>query len=173
MMLVMQAAHTVCSTLFPRCKRIVSAIAFVLLPVSWLAAQSQKHVPPQTKSSLASAIDRTLDQGHDAILPPHVSHLLGISPEEHEVPVKQLVQMGEPIRGFEISTAEHNNVVIFVESRAEKQSTFYLTSRRGTLRKVLSVIDGVGYARVPTKDDRETFDQEKQHWIDQLAPKHS
>lgn len=170
MMLVMHAAHPAFSTLFPRRKRIVSSIAVILLAACWLAAQSQKPAASQTKSRLASAIDRTLDQGHDAILPPHVSNLLGISPEQHEVPVKQFVQMGEPVRGFEISTAEHNNVVIFVESSAQKKSTFYLTSRRGTLRKVLSVIEGVGYARVPTKPDRETFEQEKQRWIDALAP---
>ena len=173
MMLVMHAAHPLFSTLFPRHKRILSAIAVVVLPVCWLAAQSQKPAASQTKSGFASAIDRTLDQGHDAILPPHVSNLLGISPKEQEVPVKQFVEMGEPIRGFEISAAEHNNVVIFVESRAQNKSTFYLTSRRGTLRKVLSVVEGVGYARVPTKDDRETFEQEKQRWIDALAPKHS
>lgn len=173
MMLVMQTGHPVLSTLFPHRKRRVSAIAVVLLPVCWLAAQSQKPVARPTKSSLAGAIDRTLDQGHDAILPPHVSNLLGISPQEREVPVKQFVQMGEPIRGFDVSAAEHNNVVLFVESRAQKQTTYYLASRRGTLRKVLAVIDGVGNPRVPTKDDRDIFEQEKQHWIDSLAPKHS
>lgn len=173
MMLLMQNADPPLSTSFPCRNRIVSAIALVLLSVCWLAAQSQKPVAPQAKNSLGSAIDRTLAQGHDAMLPPHVSNLLGISPKEHEVPVKQFVEMGEPIRGFEISTAEHNNVVIFVESHAQKQSTFYLTSRRGTLRKVLAVIEGVGYARVPTKADRETFEQEKQRWIDALGPSHS
>lgn len=172
MMLAMQSARPVFWTLFPRA-RIVSAIAVVLLPVCWLAAQSQKPAAPQTKSSLSNAIDRTLDQGHDAILPPHVSNLLGISAQEHDVPVKQFVQMGEPIRGFEVADPEHNNVILFVENRAQNQTTYYLTSRRGTLRKVLAVIDGVGYARVPTKDDRQTFEQEKQRWIDSLAPKHS
>lgn len=172
MMLVMHAAHPVFSTLFPRRKRILSAIGVVLLPVCWLAAQSQKSAASQTKSGLASAIDRTLDQGHDAILPPHVSNLLGISPQEHEVPVKQFVQMGEPIRGFDVSAAEHNNVILFVESRAQKQTTYYLTSRRDILRKVLAVVDGVGNTRRPTNDDRETFEQEKRRWIDVLAPKH-
>jgi hypothetical protein len=81
--------------------------------------------------------------------------------------------MGELIRGFEVSTADHNNVVIFVENRAQKQSTFYLTSKRGTLRKVLAVIKGTGYSRRPTKPDQEAFEKEKQRWVDQLAPKHS
>jgi hypothetical protein len=81
--------------------------------------------------------------------------------------------MGEPIRGFEVSTAQANDVLIFVESRAQKQTTFYLMSKRGTLRKVLTVLEGTGYSRRPTKDDQEAFEKEKQRWVDQLAPKHS
>lgn len=148
-----------------------NVIVLMFVSAGCLTAQTQKPAAPKTKSRLATAIDVTLEKGHDAILPPHVSHLLGISPQEQEVPVKQFVQMGEPVRGFEISSAEHNNVVIFVENRAQKQTTFYLMSRHGTLRKVLAVVEGTGYARVPTKDDREAFEQEKQWWLDQLAPK--
>ena len=138
-----------------------------------IASQAQKSAGSQTTSALAKGIDLTLEQGHDAILPPHVSHLLGISPDEREVPVKQFVQMGEPIRGFEVSTAQPNDLVIFVESRAQNQSTFYLMSKRGTLRKVLTVVEGTGYSRRPTKDDQEVFEKEKQRWVDQLVPKHS
>lgn len=148
-----------------------NVIVLMFVAAGCLTAQTQKPATPKTKSRLATAMDVTLEKGHDAILPPHVSHLLGISPQEQEVPVKQFVQMGEPVRGFEISSAEHNNVVIFVENRAQKQTTFYLMSRHGTLRKVLAVVEGTGYARVPTKDDREAFEQEKQWWLDQLAPK--
>ena len=173
MMLVMQATDSVFSNSFARRRRMQTAIACMLLLAGCLAAQSQKPSASQTKSAFGIAIDRTLDQGHDAILPPHVSNLLGISPQEHEIPVKQFVEMGEPIRGFEVSTAKHNNVVIFVESRAQKQSTFYLTSRRGTLRRVVAVIEGVGYPRVPTKDDKDEFEKEKKRWTDQLTTKHS
>lgn len=174
MMLVMRAAHAHFSGFFSpsiALRRMWNVIV-VLLAVSSLAAQSETSAAPRAKSRLATAIDRTLEHGHDAILPPHVSHLLGISPQEHEVPVKQFTEMEEPIRGFEVSTAEHNNVVVFVEKRVQKESTFYLTSQRGTLRKVLSVIEGVGYDRLPTKDDKEAFEKEKQHWVDLLAPKH-
>jgi hypothetical protein len=154
-------------------RRTQNAIIVILLAAGCLSAQSQKPAATQTKSALGTAIDRTVEQGHDAILPPHVSNLLGLSPDEHEVPIKQFVQMGEPIRGFEVSSANHNNVVIFVESRAQKQTIFYLTSRRGGLRKVLSVVEGTGYARVPTKDDKEEFEKEKQRWVEQLTGKHS
>ena len=150
---------------------IVGNVIVLLLAAGILAAQSRTPAAPKAESRLTVAIDRTLAQGHSAILPPHVSHLLGISPEEREVPVKQFAEMGDPVRGFEVSTGQPNNVVLFVESRSKKQSTFYLTSRRGVLRKVLSVVEGVGYDRRPTSNDRSAFEKEKQRWLDRLAPK--
>ena len=170
MMLAMRVA--LFSTSFHLRTQVLNVLPFILLAVCSVVAQSQKPATTDTKRSLATAIARTLEQGHDAILPPHVSHLLGISPEEQEVPVKQFAQMGEPIRGFEVSTAKPNDIVIFVESRAKKESTFYLMSRRGTLRRVLTVVEGTGHSRRPTKDDEEAFEPEKQRWVDQLVPKH-
>ena len=148
-------------------------LLLMLLAVWAVASPAQKAAAAKTTSPLDRAVDRTLAEGHDALLPPHVSNLLGISPAEHEVPVKQAVEMGELIRGFEVSTAEHNNVVIFVENRAQKQTTYYLMSKHGTLRKVLAVIEGTGYSRQPTQEDREAFEKEKQRWLQELAPKHS
>ena len=172
MMLVMPAAHRMPCSCFAR-RKIRNGLSLMLLGLCGLRAPAQKSAGSPTPSPLARAIDRTLAEGHDAILPPHVSNLLGISPDEHEVPVKQFAEMGELIRGFEVSTAEHNNVVIFVENRAQKQSTYYLMSKRGTLRKVLAVIEGTGHPRQPTKPDRATFEKEKQRWVDALAPIHS
>lgn len=169
---LMRAAHRTDSNWFVH-SQMQKVFLLMLIATCAVASQAQKSVGSQTTSSLTKAIDRTLEQGHDAILPPHVSHLLGISPDEHEVPVKQFVQMGEPIRGFEVSTARANDIVIWVESRAQKQTTFYLMSKRGTLRKVLTVLEGTGYSRHPTKDDEEAFEKEKQHWVSQLASKHS
>jgi hypothetical protein len=167
----MQAAHSiwsVCSS-----KKIlgwIPNVIFVLLTIALVAAQSQKPAVPKTKSRLATAIDLTLEKGHESTLPPHISTLLGIS-HGKEVPIKQAIEMGEPIKGFEVSTDEHHNVVVFVENRTAKETTFYLTSRAGTLRKVLSVREGTGYSRQPTKDDVESFRKEKQLWVDRLVPK--
>jgi hypothetical protein len=175
MMLVMRVDDPLVSARVPGNKalrRSASLFAVMLMASCWLPAQSQKPAAPKTKTRLAMAIDQTLEQGHDAVLPPHVSNLLGISPQEREVPVKQFVEMGALIRGFEVSTSEHNNVVIFVEDRAKKETTFYLTSRRGVLRRVLSVREGVGYRRVPNKADKDAFEKEKQDLVDKLVPKH-
>ena len=147
------------------------ALTVVVLAAAYaLAAPPQKTAASRTKTRLATAIDLTLEKGFDAVLPPHVSDLLGISPEKKEVPVKQSVEMGEPVRGFDVSTADHNNVVLFVDSPAQKEATYYLTSRTGVLRRVLEVREGVGYPRPSTKDDKIAFAKEKKFWIDRLVP---
>lgn len=172
MMLVMRTPHRSLFSSLAR-RKMRNGLLLMLLAVWGLRSPAQKAAGSKTTTPLARAIDRTLVEGHDAILPPHVSNLLGISPDEHEVAVKQFAEMGDLVRGFEVSTAEHNNVVIFVENRSQKQTTFYLMSKRGTLRKVLAVIAGTGYSRQPTKQDREAFEKEKQRWVDELAPQHS
>ena len=171
-MLVIGAAHRMLSRSLAR-RKVRNGLLLMLLAVGGVRSPAQKAAAAKTTSPLARAIDRTLAEGDDAILPPHVSNMLGLSPDEHQVPVKQAHEMGELIRGFEVSTADHNNVVIFVENRAQKQTTFYLMSKHGTLRKVLAVIAGTGYSRRPTPQDREAFEKEKQRWVEELAPKHS
>lgn len=171
---VMQATYSVRSLFLSRqsLKQATAAIFIMLIFVCSVAAQSpKKAAAPKTKSRLAIAIDQTIEKGHDGSLPPHISDLLGISPEKKEVPVKQMIRMGEPVRGFEVSTQNHNKVVLFIDNRAQKETIFYLTSKTGVLSRVLSVREGMGYPRLPTKDDLSAFAKEKKQWVDELAPK--
>jgi hypothetical protein len=142
----------------------------VLGIVAFSLAHAQKTSAPKTDKRLTLAVSKTLEQGHDVFLPPHISHLLGISPDEQKVPVKQLAEMGETIRGFEVSTANHNDSVIFVENQSQGDSIFYLLSSTGTVRKVVSVKAGVGYDRAPTAADRTALAAEKKLWLDRLVP---
>ena len=143
---------------------------FILGSVAFCSAHAQKTSPPSAGRRFALAVNKTLEQGHDAFLPPHISHLLGISPDEQKVPVKQVVEMGETIRGFEVSAEKHDDIVIFVENRLQAETTFYLLSATGTVRRVLSIKAGVGYGRAPTAADRTALAAEKQYWLDRLVP---
>jgi hypothetical protein len=135
-----------------------------------LWAHSQKASTPNTQQRFALAVNKTLEQGHDAFLPPHISHLLGISPDEQKVPVKQFAEMGQTVRGFEVSAEKHDDIVIFVENQSQGESTFYLVSARGSVRRVVSVKAGIGYGRAPTAADRTELATEKQYWLDRLVP---
>jgi len=144
----------------------------ILIPwiVALSLAHSQTASAPKTDKRLVLAVNKTLEQGHDAFLPPHISHLLGISPDEQKVPVKQFNDIGEIVRGFDVSAAKHDDIVIFVENHSQGESTFYLISPRGTARRVVSVKAGVGYDRAPTAADRTDLAAEKKYWLDRLVP---
>ena len=138
--------------------------------VAFYSAHAQKASAPNAQQRMALAVNKTLEQGDDAFLPPHISHLLGISPDEQKVPVKQFVEMGQTVRGFDVSAEKHEDIVIFVENQSQGESTFYLVSARGSARRVVSVKAGVGYDRVPTAADRKDLATEKQYWLDRLVP---
>ncbi len=149
-------------------RSLIAILIFGFAAVS--LAHAQKGAGPKTDKRLALAVNKTLEQGHDVFLPPHISHLLGISPDEQKVPVKQVVEMGDTIKGFEVSATNHNDIVIFVENHSQGESTFYLLSARGTARRVVSIKAGVGYDRAPTAADRTALAAEKQYWLDRLVP---
>jgi hypothetical protein len=145
---------------------------FLLATVVCSLVATAQNSATRNQHRLAAVVDKTVRLGKDAILPPHISHLLGISPGEEEVPVKQFAQIKESVRGIDVCDLQRDDVVFFVEDRGKKESTFYLTSPRGSLRKVLSVREGVGYDRAPTPADRKAFEEEKRFWLDSLAPEH-
>jgi hypothetical protein len=119
---------------------------------------------------MVRAVDNTLQQGLRAKLPPHLSTLLGLSKEE-ECPVMQgVVRSGKVVQGFDVSTANKNDVVLFVVNETTNDQTLYLTSKEGVLRKVVKVEEGVGRLQKITGEDRKAFDKEKQFWLDRLAP---
>jgi len=119
---------------------------------------------------MVQAVDKTLKEGLQAKLPPHLSTLLGLSKEE-EYPVRQgVVRTGKVVRGFDVSTANKNDVVLFVANETTNDQTLYLTSKEGLLRKVVTVEESAGRVKKITGEDRKAFEKEKQFWLDQLAP---
>ncbi len=148
-------------------ERQIAASIVVLLACA--VGASGQTAASRTQGRFSGVIAMTLAQGHDAVLPPHISHLLGISPAEKEVPVKQFVEIKEDIRGFEVGSLQQDDVVLFVEDRVSHDTTFYLTSPNGKLRRVLAVRGGVGYERAPTQADRKVFEKEKTYWVGRLG----
>jgi hypothetical protein len=149
-----------------RARRIAASILVMLACARGAPAQTAAS---GTQGRFSKVIDKTLADGRNAVLPPHISHLLGISPAEKEVPVKQFVEMKNDIRGFEVGSLQRGDVVLFVEDRASHDTMFYLTSPTGKLRRVLAVRGGVGYGRAPTQADWKVFEKEKSYWLGRLG----
>ena len=173
MMLLMIEGRWFPALFSPRCLtewQKQTAILILALVIFSSVVLSQTASPSKVQPRLVVAVDKTLEQGRDAIPPPHISNLLGISADEREVPVKQFAQMGEVIKGFDVSIAKREDIVIFVENPSNKESTFYLTSPPGSVRRVVSVQAGLGQDRAPTAKDKNAFESEKQFWLNLLAP---
>jgi len=119
---------------------------------------------------MVRAVDKTLQEGLHAKLPPHLSTLLGLSNEKECLVMQGVVRTGRLVQGFDVSTTNKNDVVLFVANETTNNQTLYLTSKEGALRKVVTVEEGVGQVRKITSEDRKAFEKEKQFWFDRLAP---
>ena len=153
--------------------RFAVAMVFVLTVAMFppaTRAQTKPSPHPQARKRMVQAVDKTLQQGLHAKLPPHLSTLLGLSKEEESIVRQGFVRTGQVVQGFDVSTANENDVVLFVVDETTKDQTLYLTSKQGQLRKVVLVKQGVGQTRRITSEDRKAFEKEKQFWLDRLAP---
>ena len=142
----------------------------VVMSVSATHAQVQPLPSPRVRKRMVRAVDKTLQDGRQAKLPPHLSTLLGLSQEKECLVMQGSVRTGKVVQGFDVSTANKNDVVLFVVNETTNDQTLYLTSREGVLRKVVMVEQGVGRGQKPTREDRKGFEKEKQFWLDLLAP---
>jgi hypothetical protein len=119
---------------------------------------------------MVRAMDKTLQEGLHAKLPPHLSTLLGISKEQECLVMQGVVRTGKLVQGFDVSTANKTDIVLFVVSETTNDQVLYLTSTEGVLRKVVTVEEGVGRVQKITSEERKAFEKEKQFWLDRLAP---
>lgn len=155
-------------------KRIAAVVVCVTLValaphVRAQAGGTSSHAS-QMQKRMAQAVESTLQKGLQAKLPPHISTLLGLT-DEAECPVTQaVVRNGKQVRGFDVSKTNKNDVVIFVVDETTNGQALFLTSQTGALRKVVKVEAGEGRAVKITAENRKVFEQEKQFWLDRLAP---
>jgi hypothetical protein len=148
-------------------------VAFVVVAaiVVSLAEAQGNHSPSATlRKRMALVVDRTLRDGVYAQLPPHISTLLGLTKEQACPVVQGVFRDGTQVQGFDVSTANNNDVIIFVVHEATNDQALYLTSRDGALRKVVFVEQGVGRVEKITADSRKAFEKGRQFWLDRLAP---
>jgi len=153
--------------------RFALAVAFLLTVATYVsAAGAQVGTSPslQTRERMVRAVDKTLQEGLHAKLPPHLSTLLGLSNEEECLVMQGVVRIGKMVQAFDVSKTNKDDVVLFVVNEATNNQTLYLTSKEGVLRKVVTVEEGVGRVQKITGEDRKAFEKEKQFWLDRLAP---
>lgn len=155
-----------------RFSSLVQVVAFLLLGTTFLAAGQAPSAGSGTRNRIARAADTVLTAGLQAKIPPHVSAMLGISPDRNECPVSQRFERnGKVVRGFNVSLADKNNIVLFVTDEAANEQTYYLTSSQGQLRKVVAVREGTGHDLRVTSKEKAAFHNELQYWLDRIVPR--
>jgi hypothetical protein len=133
----------------------------------WTQEAKNTHKP------LAPMVGRALgDMGKDAVMPPTLANLLGLTANRESVAVKQVAAniKGTDMIGFNVSTRDHQVIVIFRETPTVR--SYFLTAPDGVLRKVIETrkpANGTGdfetsELRPATVEKR--FEKERQCWID-------
>ncbi len=146
--------------------------AFLLTVATFLVAgQAPSASGFATRQRISRAADTVLTTGLQAKIPPHVSDMLGISSDQKEYEVSQQFERnGKLVRGLDVSRADKSKIVLFVVDEATNEQTFYLTSGRGTLRRVLAVREGTGHILPVTAKEKAAFEKELQFWLDRIVP---
>ena len=153
--------------------RLAAAVVFLLTGVmsAWATRAQVKSSPsPPDRKRMVQAVDKTMQEGLHGKLPPHLSTLLGLSQEQECLVRQGVVRTGTVVQGFDVSTINKNDVVLFVVNETTNAQTLYLTSQQGVLRRVVTVEEGVGQVQKVTGEARKAFEKEKQFWLDRLAP---
>jgi hypothetical protein len=149
-------------------RRVIVVTLAVLAGLPALAQDAKN-----TEKPLALMVRRTVgDMGKDALMPPTLSYLLGLTPHPETVAVKQVAAKirGTDMIGFNVSVKNHGDIVIFRETPTVR--TYFLTSPAGVLRKVIeSRKPENGKGEFTTTELRPSalkkrFDKEKQCWMD-------
>jgi hypothetical protein len=149
-------------------RRVIMLTLAVLAGWPAVAQEAKK-----TEKPLALMVRRTVhDMGHDAVMPPTLSYLLGLTPHPETVAVKQVAAKirGTDMIGFNVSAKNHGDIVIFRETPTVR--TYFLTSPEGALRKVIeSRKPESGEGEFQTTELRPSalkkrFDKERQCWMD-------
>jgi hypothetical protein len=151
---------------------VLRVVAFLLTVATFLVAAQAPSAPGfATRQRISRAADTVLRTGLQAKIPPHVSDMLGISSDQKECEVSQQFERnGKLVRGFDVSRADKSKIVLFVVDEATNEQTFYLTSGRGTLRRVLAVREGTGHTLPVTAKEKAAFEKELQFWLDRIVP---
>jgi hypothetical protein len=140
----------------------------VLASLPGLAQEAKNAEKP-----LAGMVRRTVhDMGHDALMPPTLSYLLGLTPHPETVAVKQVAAKirGTDMIGFNVSAKNPGDIVIFRETPTVR--TYFLTSPAGVLRKVIETRkpeNGEGEFKtteLPPSALKKRFEKERQCWMD-------
>lgn len=117
-------------------------------------------------NSLRDLIDAVIRKGPPSQLPAHLSVVLGVSGVEQPTAVKQAVMRdGSTVRTFNVSTANHGDVVMITYNEQSRSSKAFLVSPDGKLRKAVSFRAGAPATERSLAEAGSDFAAEIKFWV--------
>jgi hypothetical protein len=108
---------------------------------------------------------QALDSGFLSRLPPNVSVVLGLAKPQEGTDVRQLVSKeGHQVRTFNVSVANHAELVIFDVNAQSGATIAYLLTPDGQLLKAVSYQSGGQARELSQAEAKAGFAHEKQFW---------
>jgi len=134
--------------------------ALLLLGGLWLSAALQA-ASPWTDSLTQQA----LDSGFLTRLPPTVSEAFGLTKPKEGTEVRQLLtKQGHQVRTFNVSVANHADLVVLDLNAHSGATVAYLLSPDGQLRKAVSYQGNGEPKALSAADAQAGFNREKHYW---------
>lgn len=116
--------------------------------------------------SLRKLVDAVLRNGPDSQLPAHLSMVLGVSRLEQATPVKQAVMRdGSIVRTCNVSTANHDDVVLIKYDEQSRSAQAYLVSPAGVLRKAVTFQAGAAASERAVAEAGRDLASEIKFWM--------
>jgi len=108
---------------------------------------------------------QALDSGFLSRLPPNVSVAFGLAKPQEGTDVRQLLSKeGHQVRTFNVSVANHADVVIFNVNAQSGATVAYLVTPEGQLRKAVSYPTGGEARELSAADAKAGLAHEKKFW---------
>ena len=108
---------------------------------------------------------QALDSGFLSRLPPNVSVVFGLAKAQEGTDVRQLLSKeGHQIRTFNVSVANHADVVIFNVNAQSGATVAYLLTPEGQLRRAVTYQPGAQAMDLIASDAKAGLAREKKFW---------
>jgi hypothetical protein len=108
---------------------------------------------------------QALDSGFLSRLPPNVSVVFGLAKPEEGTDVRQLLSKeGHQVRTFNVSVANHADIVIFNVNAQSGSTVAYLITPDGQLRKAVAYPSGGQAKELSAADAKAGLAREKKFW---------
>ena len=138
-----------------------AALLAVLIPACYALGSDAS-----TARVLAGLVNAALHVGQKAKLGPHLSVLLGLSPTEASVEVRQLgFKNGDDIKTLNVCGDNHENVVLMTVG-SDRRAEAYLMSPDGVLRKALRYQVGGDTTELRLTEAKPGFLRERKLWLE-------